>query len=434
MRIGIVPLLQPDSGGVYQYSLSILQAFQSPEIVRLGNEVVVFVHDVHNSELKHHCAPNWRIFPLNPPTFRSRVGDGIKRIKGDKYLGKLIKNALLIINQRARASERSPDTDRVNIKPELGIWFRKCGVDIMFFPVPMSISFESGVPYVMAVHDLQHRLQPHFPEVSANGEWQRREYLFRNGIRNATLILVDSETGKEDVLNCYGSFGIEHQRIKELPFLPSPYLLEDDSPKERHRVRNEYGLPPRYFFYPAQFWPHKNHARIVEALGILKEHHGLTVPIVFCGSHTNTIRSQTFDEVLALSDRLGIKDHIHYIGYVPNQDMQSLYADAVALVMPTFFGPTNIPIIEAWTAGCPVLTSDLRGIREQVGNAAILVDPNSAESIADGLLRLWRNKELGSQLRLSGRLRLSNYTADDFNARLGNILEAASVFRGHQKK
>ena len=69
-----------------------------------------------------------------------------------------------------------------------------------------------------------------------------------------------------------------------------------------------------------------------------------------------------------------------------------------ALVMPTFFGPTNIPILEAWAFGCPVLTSDIRGIREQVGDAAVLVNPRSVEAIADGIYRLWTDENLGRML------------------------------------
>src|SRR5439155_10489593 len=106
------------------------------------------------------------------------------------------------------------------------------------------------------------------------------------------------------------------------------------------------------------------------------------------------IREQTFHETMSLSCQLGIGKDIHYFGYVPDEDMSAMYAEAEALVMPTFFGPTNIPILEAWAFGCPVLTSDIRGIREQVNDAAVLVDPRSVESIAEGLYRLWADENL----------------------------------------
>jgi glycosyltransferase involved in cell wall biosynthesis len=285
----------------------------------------------------------------------------------------------------------------------------------------------------MAVHDLQHRLQPEFPEVSANGKWEWREHLFRNGTRYATLLLADSEVGKEDILNFYGPYGVTPDRVKVLPFLPASYLVQDVSESERLRVRTSHQLPERYLFYPAQFWPHKNHVRIVQALGLLKEEHGVEIEVVFCGSHTGEIRERTFREVMSLSCRLGLEKDIHYLGYVPDQDMSGIYAGAVALVMPTFFGPTNIPILEAWAFGCPVLSSDIRGIRAQVQDGGVLVDPRSVESIADGIYRLWTNDTLSQTLVERGRRRLAAYTPADYQQRLIQILEEAKMSVRQQK-
>jgi glycosyltransferase involved in cell wall biosynthesis len=93
--------------------------------------------------------------------------------------------------------------------------------------------------------------------------------------------------------------------------------------------------------------------------------------------------------------------------------------------MPTFFGPTNIPVLEAWAFACPVLTSDIRGIREQVADAAVLVDPRSVESIAEGIYRLWTDEKLRLTVTEAGRRRLSSYTPDDFRNRLIEILDEA---------
>src|SRR5262249_13561297 len=156
-------------------------------------------------------------------------------------------------------------------------WFRHWGVEFVIHHGPGGMPFEVSLPYVLAIHDLQHRLQPEFPEVSADGEWHSREYFFRNGCRYATLLLVASQAGKEDVLNFYGSFGVEPDRVKILPFLPACYLREVPA-TECRRVKEAYQLPERYLFYPAQIWPHKNHARLVRALGLLKQR-GIEVPL-----------------------------------------------------------------------------------------------------------------------------------------------------------
>ncbi|MGH2671000.1 MAG: glycosyltransferase family 4 protein [bacterium] len=186
-----------------------------------------------------------------------------------------------------------------------------------------------------------------------------------------------------------------------------------------------YRLPERYLFYPAQFWPHKNHARIVQALELLKQRYRLEVPMVFCGSATGKIARRTFRELMELSHRLGVESQIRHLGHVSDEDMSGLYAGAAALVIPTFFGPTNIPVLEAWAFGCPVMTSDIRGIRQQAGEAALLVDPRSAEAIAEGVYRLWTDEDLRRALADRGRRRLSTYTPDDYRQRLMKILEEA---------
>jgi glycosyltransferase involved in cell wall biosynthesis len=319
------------------------------------------------------------------------------------------------------------DPESVRSRPDMQRWLHHCGIDLVLYPTFSELSFEIGLPYVMAIHDLQHRLQPEFPEVSANGEWERREYCFRNGARYATLLLADSEVGKEDILNCYGSYGVTPDRVKVLPFIPACYLARDVPESERQRVRAMYSLPERYVFYPAQFWPHKNHIRIVQALGLLKQAHQLKIPVVFCGSYDGEIREPTFREVMRLRSQLGLEGELRYLGYVPDEDMSGMYAGAAALVMPTFFGPTNIPVVEAWAFGCPVLTSDIRGIREQAGNAAVLVDPRSVEAIADGIYQLWTDESLRSILAEAGRQRLAAYTPDDYRRQLMAILEEAKT-------
>jgi glycosyltransferase involved in cell wall biosynthesis len=147
--------------------------------------------------------------------------------------------------------------------------------------------------------------------------------------------------------------------------------------------------------------------------------------LVLCGSRNNWIREATFDEAMAAAARLGVADQIHYLGFVPDSDMAPLYAATQALLMPTFFGPTNIPILEAWSLDCPVMTSDIRGVREQAGDAALLVDPQSPEAMADAMARLWSDEALRAILKKRGRSRLALWGPDEFADRLALILRAA---------
>jgi glycosyltransferase involved in cell wall biosynthesis len=419
--VGLAPAALEAAGGIYQYSERMLDVLASLRSQRSERFVVLGTGLGPRSPVLGGHA--WELAPLNPSTWRGRVVDVLSRFAQER-LGAGNRDRMVRIYMRIRRGHELPaNLDTPVIRQDVHAWLRRCGIDLMIYASPVTLAFEAGIPYVMAVHDLQHRIHPEFPEVSAGIEAARREYLFRHGIGRATLVIVDSETGKEDVLNFYGDV-IEPDRVFVLPFLPSTVSLEGVSGEDRQRVRRTYRLPERYLFYPAQFWPHKNHERIVDAIGSLSGE-GFEVSLVLVGSTTGDIRTRTFSSVMAKARSLGVADHVRHLGYVPTEDLAALYAEAVALVMPTFFGPTNIPILEAWSLDCPVLTSDIRGVRDQAGDAAVLVDPSSVGEIAEGIRRLWSDDDLRTSLVAKGRERLSTYTRDDYAARLTSILDEA---------
>lgn len=145
--------------------------------------------------------------------------------------------------------------------------------------------------------------------------------------------------------------------------------------------------------------------------------------VVFAGSWQGQLRTHTFREVMKLAVSLGVADRLSVLGFVPDALMGGLYLGAQALVMPTLLGPTNIPILEAWLLGCPVVTSDIRGVREHAGDAALLVNPHSPEELAEAMWQVWRADSLRLRLADAGRRRLASCTEQDFGERLAAILE-----------
>jgi glycosyltransferase involved in cell wall biosynthesis len=423
MRVGI---LAPDlrrSGGIFQYTLSLIDALEDERAAgRL--EAPVLIHGLPTElPLERLQACGWSVQAM--PRFASRGSallDPLRRVVGEGRLRQAWRGA----RGRVQAGIPAPAAlDRLTPRPEVGDWLRGLGVELMVYPYPTPLAFEAGVPYVFVVHDLQHRLQPEFPEVSANGEWERREHVYRNATRNAVLVLTDSETGKEDVLACYGDLGVTADRVFVLPSVPAepPRNVPD---AERRRVRERHRLPARYLFYPAQFWPHKNHVRLVEALGVLRAR-GLAPDLVLAGGSGDPVRNETHAAMQAAADATGVRAQVHELGYVRDEDMPGLYAEAVALVMPTFFGPTNIPPLEAWAFGCPVLTSNVRGLPEQAGDAAVLVDPRSVEDVARGIELLWTDEALRRDLVERGRRRLLELRPEDHGARVRAMLDVAAA-------
>lgn len=428
LRAGLELVPDGTGGGIYQYSQALEVAFRTWARESTANEVVLFGASSNCGDAAENRVVRRSI---QPPSVRRTIVQAAEGVPGARSTLSLLRQ----IRHRQQPHPAAPRGDspvrngtlpaQDGWVPLFDKWFQTCGMDLMLYAFPTTLAWRSSIPSIAAIHDLQHRLNGHFPEVSADGEWERREHLFRGIARHSLFVLVDSEVGKEDILDNYEEHGLSPDRVKVVPFVPAPYLQASASPQAVAGARAKYDLESSYLFYPAQFWPHKNHLRIVEALGILKQR-GQEIPLLaLSGSKLGPLRESTYEEVMMRARELGILDCVRYLGYVAEDDMAGLYGGAFALVMPTFFGPTNIPVLEAWAMGCPVMTSDIRGIREQVGRAGVLVDPTSAEAIAEGIERLDRDQELRERIVAEGHRRLREYGPSDFNRRIADVLEEA---------
>jgi glycosyltransferase involved in cell wall biosynthesis len=267
----------------------------------------------------------------------------------------------------------------------------KVDADVCFFPSQDQMSFFGPYPSVTAIHDLMHRYED-FPEVKSPEIYRLREYLYRNICKYSELILADSEVGKFQIGECYGLEFLE--KTKVLSYI-IPYYLEEKLPDQT--IFDRLQIPGDYIFYPAQFWKHKNHKNLILAFSILKEKYP-KIALVLSGGKNNA-----YDEIRELVSELGLEASIIFAGYVSEEEMIALYQNTKCLVMPTFFGPTNIPPLEALSFGVPVVYSKIYAYREFLGESAVYVDPKDVEDIARGV-----------DLVLSGKFERSTY---DFKGR-----------------
>ena len=285
--------------------------------------------------------------------------------------------------------------------------------DLWICPNHDRFSFRAPIPALGTVHDLMHRYEPSFPEVSANGEYESREFHFRETCRWSRGILVDSELGKQHVVDSYGT---APEKVFVLPFIAPAYIYESTE-ADAAAVREKYPLPEKFFFYPAQFYLHKNHKNLIAAIGRMRADHP-DVRLVLVGWKERN----SYDQVVAQVKELGLEENVIFLGYAPDSDMSGLYRTARALVMPTFFGPTNIPQLEAFALGCPVATSRIYGIPAQVGDAALLVDPASVDEIHETLVRRCTDFALDVDLAKKGKDHDRAWGRPQFAARLREII------------
>lgn len=291
-------------------------------------------------------------------------------------------------------------------------------IDFMWFVGDQAVQVD--VPYLATVWDLQHRLQPWFPEVSERGTWRRRERFYATYLQRAATVIAGTEAGRQEIERFYQ---VPPARIHVLPH-PTPQFALDAQADDGTEVLGRLRLSPGYLFYPAQFWSHKNHANLLLAVRHLRERYGLAPPVVFVGSDKG---NQAY--IGRLAAELGLAGQVHFPGFVSRRDLIALYRNALALTYLSFFGPENLPPLEAFALGCPVIAADVSGAREQLGEAALLVDPADTEQIAESVRSIQTEAGLRSALVQKGLARARRWTGRDFVKGVFSILDGFALVR-----
>jgi glycosyltransferase involved in cell wall biosynthesis len=374
--------LTPQGGGVFTFTQSIHAAVRAAE-----------------EDSRHEFVYYATATPTGPPP------------------GVLMMPAGRVAAARKRALYRLRDAqDRLGA-PRIGppTWFERSldehGVQLVWFAT--NYAEDCNRPFVFTVFDVEHARQPWFPEVSVNGEWDRRDHYFSRYIPRATRVIVPNEAGRGQVMRYWR---IEEDRFLCLPHPTPEFALNAAArPLGSRDAADRHGVGKRYLLYPAQFWAHKNHATLFEALGLLGDDYEL----VCVGSDKGQLDHQRW-----LSRELGVDDRVHFLGFVPTTELIGLYQHAHALTYLSLFGPENLPPLEAMALGCPVVAADVPGAREQMGDAALRVAPVNPAAVAEAVKRL---EDAGERDRLvsAGRRRAARCTAARY---IRGVLDFADEF------
>ena len=271
--------------------------------------------------------------------------------------------------------------------------FEEC--NLVYFLSPSStMSLIQSINYMATVWDSSHRDSPEFDEVRSHGEFRTREYIYKNYLTQALITLVDADISKK---NLHIRYGLDKDKMLVMPFSPNPLLKKLEKTKQQ-KILEKYNIKTGYLFYPAQFWSHKNHIRVLQAIKILKDKKE-NINIVFSGGLQQNTNGY-YNKILSYIEKSNLQNEVSILGFVPSEDMSSLYSESSAVVFPSYLGPTNIPPLEAWSHDKPLLCSQLH--EEQVGKAAILFNPDDSEDIAKSILKL-KNEKIVDNLLLESK-------------------------------
>ena len=299
---------------------------------------------------------------------------------------------------------------------------RAADLDFIWFVGAEALNVD--IPYMAVVWDLQHRLQPWFPEVSANGQWEHRDRFYSEFLRRAAYVIAGTEAGREEIHSFYQ---VPKRTIKILKHPTPTFALNAAASQTKHSNQSkliDLGLTEGYLLYPAQLWPHKNHANLFYALRVLKEKHNLKPLLALVGSDKGNA-----DYLKQLARELDLASQVKFLGFVSQDELVDLYRNALTLTYVSYFGPENLPPLEAFALGCPVIAANVNGAAEQLGNAALFINPNSPEEIADAIQTMHTDKHLREELIMRGQTRAQSWTGENFVRGVFSILDDFETIR-----
>ena len=188
--------------------------------------------------------------------------------------------------------------------------------------------------------------------------------------------------------------GAAADRVVVTPLAAPPGRRRIEDPDILSRIQHAYQLPPAFMLFVGALEPRKNISRLVQAYARLPSALRREVHFVIAGG-----RGWLNEEVRTLVTRLGLNDHVHFIGYVSEQDLPALYSMATIFAYPSLYEGFGLPVIEAMQCGVPVLTANVSALPEVAGDAAVCVSPTNIEEIAAGLCSLLEDSALRTALR-----------------------------------
>jgi glycosyltransferase involved in cell wall biosynthesis len=287
-------------------------------------------------------------------------------------------------------------------------------VDVLFNP-KYSLPLTGSYPTVWVCHGLDWYVMPW---ASRLRDRLSHRFLVPRYAARASAIIAVSEITRQHVLEF---LGVTESRVTTVYTGIDDVFHQPIQPEVLASIRTKYGLPPRFMLYVGAVYPPKNFRRMVQAYARVGPQQGIA--LVVAGGQNRFLSEEELKE----PERLRLGQWVKWAGWVDAATLAAFYQLAEGLLMPSLFESFGIPIVEAMASGCPVLTSDCYGTKEIGADAALLVDPNSVDSIANGIATLVGDTSLQTQLRERGRTRAGRFTWERCAGETLDVLERAAA-------
>ena len=266
---------------------------------------------------------------------------------------------------------------------------KKTNVDIMHFPHFNAPVFYKG-KFVVTIQDLILTLYP-----SSAGWFKRKIYNFalKRVVNKASFIITTSRNTKNDLIKY---FSINLQKINVIPLASNLNRENIDSSKQEEIIQ-KYGIKKDYLMYIGRLRKHKNILGIIESYKLAKEKYNITNKLVFVGKIDNS-----YIDLKEVLKEQGLEKDVLPIGYVSEDDLPQIYSAASMLIFPSLYEGFGLPVLDAFSVGTPVITSNTSSLPEVAGDAAVLVDPKNIEEIASGVQKILQDDNFRQSLIQKG--------------------------------
>ena len=284
------------------------------------------------------------------------------------------------------------------------------GIEVLFNP-KYSIPLRAGCPAVWVCHGLDWYVMPW---ASRFVDRLSHRFLVPRYAARAAAIIAVSEVTRQHVMQY---LRVPPERVVTVYSGVDDVFRRPFDQSRLREIRLKYSLPERFLLYAGAVYPPKNFTRLVRAYARVGPERG--IPLVVAGGDNRFLSERELQE----PEALGISDWVRRPGWVEQEELAGLYALADALLLPSLFESCGLPVLEAMAAGCPVVTADRYGTKELAELAAVLVDPESVDSIADGIRQVLDDAGLRAKLVAAGRERSREFRWSRCAAETLQVLE-----------
>jgi len=261
-------------------------------------------------------------------------------------------------------------------------------------------------PYVVTIHDMASLLF----ETGSGLRMQTRRFLLRRGLLRAKRIMAVSETTRRDV---HDALGIPAERIRVAYNAPNPdFFRAAQAGHARDRILERYQIDYPFLLYAGNIRPQKNIPRLVEAFAVAREQ--LSRHPVYRDLRLLIIGDEIsrYPSVRRAVIQTRVEKAVRFLGFVPFEALRVFFESAALFVFPSLYEGFGLPPLEAMATGTPVVASNVSSLREVLGDAALLVNPENVFEIARAIQDALLDEDLRGELVAKGKVQAARYSWD----------------------